>query len=81
MTDAPQVRRDGSGGIDFDFYRKQAVALRAAPMREAFKGKAAFKVAAVSVAAGLALAAAVSLPKTPSPGQGQDQTASASELK
>lgn len=63
MSLAPEIRRLENGAIDIDAYRRQAAALRGAAIRDALKVKAAFRVAATTVAIGLALAAAASVPK------------------
>ena len=57
MTHGSEIRRLNSGTINFDCYRKQAVALRGAAKQDALKIKAAIKAAVTTVAISLAIAA------------------------
>lgn len=42
MTQSHEIHRHSDGSIDFDFYRSQAIAMRAYATKDAFKLKATF---------------------------------------
>jgi hypothetical protein len=49
MTQSHEYRRNRDGSIDFDFYRTQAVALRAQAMRDGFKLRIAFRFSLITL--------------------------------
>ncbi len=49
MTQLPEVRRRRDGSIDFDYYRAQAMAARGEALRDAFKLKASFGFAMITL--------------------------------
>ena len=51
MAQIHDRRRQDYRPIDFDFYRKQATALRSQARRDAFKSNAAIRLVMISVAA------------------------------
>jgi hypothetical protein len=49
MTQFPETRRRRDGSIDIDYYRAQAAAARGAALRDAFKLKASFGFAMITL--------------------------------
>ena len=63
MAQFPETRRRCDGSIDFDFYRMQAVAARGEMRRDAFKLKAAFGFALITLTLIVCVTIAASVPK------------------
>jgi hypothetical protein len=63
MTQYPETRRHLDGSINFDFYRAQAVAARGGMLRDAFKLKATFGFALITLALIVCVTIAASMPK------------------
>jgi cytochrome c oxidase subunit IV len=49
MIQDHEIRRHANGAIDLDFYRTEAIALRQQAMRDAFKLKATFAFALLTI--------------------------------
>jgi hypothetical protein len=62
MTHSHETRRHHDGSIDFDFYRTQAIALRAHAMRDGLKLKAAFRFALITLTMIVGVIIAASVP-------------------
>jgi hypothetical protein len=63
MTQFSETRRRSDGSIDFDFYRAQAMAVRGEMLRNAFKLKAAFGFALITLTLIVCVTIAGSAPK------------------
>jgi hypothetical protein len=63
MTQFSETRRRSDGSIDFDFYRAQAMAARGEMLRNAFKLKAAFGFALITLTLIVCVTIAGSAPK------------------
>jgi len=81
MSHATEIRGLKNGAIDIDAYRTQAVAVRRAAIRDAFKLKATFRVAVSTTAIGLAVAAAVSMSKALAQAGDGHRIVAANEIK